>query len=244
MQTGPLARPRLNTLQASMDEQYFASNQWLPAGSNITAIYNQLFSTLGLPAGACNCYASNADACAIVTGEKPAWATLTDLADYTNTMIKVSPLSIINVYDNHIWRTDITGSGAYGTPAYTWTRSNAKAATFIAERATSVRQLRMTWLNSGRQRWRHRRLPQHPRRHRRPHRPARQHLPKRRTRPHRAPTPLHRAQLPDDPRRRTRRWQSSPAHRQLPRPAMGLPGRQHRRPQRLGAKHRPCPPRP
>lgn len=143
-----LARPRINTLQAIVDETLFDSTQWLPAGSDITDVYNQLFSLLGLPANAYSCTATDTNACEIVTGEKPAWATLTDLADYTNTMIKISPLSIISVTDNHLWRTDKTGSGTFGTPSSTWTRSNAKAATFIAERATSVRQLRMTWLNS------------------------------------------------------------------------------------------------
>ncbi len=147
MQT-ELARPRINTLSALVDEQYFDPDQWLPANSDLADIYAKLFASLGLPSGAYSILTTNTDPCLLTTGEKAAWATLTDLADYTGTLISVSPLSIITVTDNHLWRTDLTGSGTMINPVVSWTRTTAKAATFIQERANAVRQLRMTWLHA------------------------------------------------------------------------------------------------
>jgi hypothetical protein len=146
MQAYP-ARPRLNTLQIFLDTSVWANTQWLPTGSTIAQAYTALLTQVGIPAGAIGTLPSTADAFNLLTGEKPAWSTLADMADYTATMIKVSPMSLINIYNNGLWRTDTTGSGSFNEPSASWDRTNLKNIGMLMERANATSQVRMTWLN-------------------------------------------------------------------------------------------------
>lgn len=90
---------------------------------------------------------TSTDPFSLLTGEKPAWPTLVDLADYTNTLIDVGYLNQITLADNKMWRTDVTGAGSAGQPVATYTRSTAKSVQTIQERSGGVSQLKMSWLN-------------------------------------------------------------------------------------------------
>lgn len=146
MQTEP-ARARLNSIEAWIDSDTFDAAQWLPEDTTIGEAYEHIFSMLGLPASAITDLTTSTDPFQLLTGEKPAWPVLVDLADYTNTLIKVSYLNAITLSDNKMWRTDTVGAGSASEPFATYTRSTAKAIQTIQERTGAVKQLKMTWIN-------------------------------------------------------------------------------------------------
>jgi hypothetical protein len=146
MQTEP-ARARLNSIEAWIDSSTFDAAQWLPEDTTIGEAYEHIFEMLGIPAGVVTNLTTSTDPFQLLTGEKPAWPILVDLADYTNTLIKISYLNAITISDNKMWRTDAVGAGSYGSPMATYTRSTAKAVQTIQERTGGVKQLKMTWIN-------------------------------------------------------------------------------------------------
>lgn len=146
MQTEP-ARARLNSLEAWIDGSTFDAAQWLPDGTTVGEVYEHIFGLLGLPSSSHSDLTTSTDPFQLLTGEKPAWPVLVDLADYTNTLIRVDYFNVITTSDNKMWRTDTTGPGSASEPFATYTRSTAKAVQTIQERTGAVKQLKMTWMN-------------------------------------------------------------------------------------------------
>jgi len=142
MQTQP-ARPRLNRISVTVDTSTFDSNQWLPEGSTIGDAYEHLFGLLGIPGAAVTNQISNTDPFELLTGAKPAWPTLVDMADYTNTLIAIDYLNKITLRDNIMWDTDVVSGGET-----TFDRSNARQVTMIQERPGAVKQVKMEWVQT------------------------------------------------------------------------------------------------
>ena len=147
MQTGP-ARPRLNTISAYLDTACWDDAEWLPVNTDIGAAYTHLLTQIGIPSGCIHDYTTNHDNFKLITGEKPAWPVLVDMADYTNTMVKVNLLSHIYLYDNSMWQTAYTGPGSLTNPIATYDRTTAKNVKLIQERPGPVGQVKLTWLNT------------------------------------------------------------------------------------------------
>jgi len=142
MQTQP-ARPRLNRISVTIDTSTFDPDQWLPEGTTIGEAYEHIFGMLGIPDAAVTNYTSNEDAFELLTGEKPAWPTLVDMADYTNTLIAVDYLNNIVLLDNLMWDTAVVSGGET-----TFDRSTASRVTLIQERPGAVKQVKMDWVNT------------------------------------------------------------------------------------------------
>ena len=137
------ARPRLNSVEAWLDTTYFDPDQWMPEGTTIGQAYTHIFDMLGIPSAAVNDCTENAEPFELLTGAKPAWPTLVDMADYTNTLIAIDYLNNINIHNNIMWDTDVV-SGNNGT----FDRTNAKQVTMIQERSGAVKQLKMEWVQT------------------------------------------------------------------------------------------------
>ena len=56
-------------------------------------------------------------------------------------------MSIINIYNNGLWRPDTTGPGSFNEPAAYWDRTSLQNIALLMERANATSQVRMTWLN-------------------------------------------------------------------------------------------------
>ena len=137
------ARPRLNSVEAWLNTSYFDPDQWMPPGTTIGEAYAQIFHLLGIPDAAITDYTSNTDAFELLTGAKPAWPTLVDMADYTNTLIAIDYLNNITLNDNIMWNTDVISGGET-----TFDRTNSKQVTMIQERPGGVKQLKLEWVNT------------------------------------------------------------------------------------------------
>jgi hypothetical protein len=138
------ARPRLNSVVSlGLTASFFDPDQWLPEGTTIGEAYEHIFGMLGIPDAAVTDYTSNEDAFELLTGEKPAWPTLVDMADYTNTLIAVDYLNNIVLLDNLMWDTAVVSGGET-----TFDRSTASRVTLIQERPGAVKQVKMDWVNT------------------------------------------------------------------------------------------------
>ncbi len=142
MQVMP-ARPRLNRLSVTVDTSTFDPKQWLPEGTTIGQAYAHLFDLLGVPSAAVTNQVSNTEPFELLTGAKPAWPTLVDMADYTGTLIAIDYLNRITLRDNIMWNTDVVSGGET-----TFDRSSARQVTMIQERPGAVKQLKMEWVQT------------------------------------------------------------------------------------------------
>lgn len=147
MQTWP-ARPRINTILGILDTTCWDDEEWLPVGTDIGAAYTHLLTMVGIPAACIHDYITNNDDFRLITGEKSAWAVLVDIADYTNTIIKVDHMSHIYLYDNNLWQTSYTGPGSMTDPIATYDRATAKNVKLLQERPGAVGQLKLTWVRT------------------------------------------------------------------------------------------------
>jgi hypothetical protein len=114
-----------------------------PPGTTIGQAYAHIFDMLGIPSAAVTDYTSNTEPFELLTGAKPAWPTLVDMADYTNTLIAIDYLNNITLNDNIMWNTDVISGGE----TY-FDRTNARQVTMIQERPGGVKQVKMEWVHT------------------------------------------------------------------------------------------------
>jgi len=137
------ARPRLNSVEAWLDTSFFDPDQWMPEGTTIGQAYEHIFNMLGIPSAAVTDFTSNTEPFELLTGAKPAWPTLVDMADYTNTLIAIDYLNNITLNDNIMWNTAVVSGGET-----TFDRTNARQVTMIQERPGGVKQAKIEWVQT------------------------------------------------------------------------------------------------
>ena len=138
MSTDP-ARPRLNALEAYLDESLYDSALWLTGTPTAAALIAQVLINAGVPTAAITQSAGTATLSGFSTAKAAAWKVAADLADYAGAWVAQELTGLLTISANTRWT-----AGSL-TPATTWTRSNAKAVELVQTLNRTVSQVKIAW---------------------------------------------------------------------------------------------------
>ena len=138
MSTDP-ARPRLNALEAYLDESLYDADLWLTGTPTAAALIAQVLINAGIPTAAITQNAGTATLTGFSTAKAAAWKVAADLADYSGAWIAQGLNSLIAISANTRWT-----AGSL-TPTTTWTRTNAKAVELVQALNRTISQVKIAW---------------------------------------------------------------------------------------------------
>lgn len=138
MTTDP-ARPRVNRIIAQADSTRYTADRWLSGSRSAADVAAAILTAAGVPTGARLAVGGTATIAEQETERAPAWSVLTDLAEQSNTRIRVRLDSKAEAAPDDFW------SVAGYTAAQTWTETNTATAEEIRQSGARVRQIRLAW---------------------------------------------------------------------------------------------------
>lgn len=137
--TADPGRPRLNSVEAYLDEAFYNADNWLTGSPTAAAMIAQVLINAGVPTGAITQSSGTATITGFSTAKDGAWKIAADLADYAGAYIAQNLTSLITVSANTRWT-----AGSL-TPAVTWTRSNARAVELVQTLNRTISQVKIAW---------------------------------------------------------------------------------------------------
>jgi hypothetical protein len=138
MTTNP-GRPRLNDLEAYINESAYSTATWISGTPSAAAMIAQVLINAGLPTQAITQSSGTAAITGFSTAKEKAWRVAVDLADYAGAWIAQGLNGLIDIQPNTRW----TSSSL--TPAATFTRSTAKAIEIAQVLDISISQVIVNW---------------------------------------------------------------------------------------------------
>lgn len=138
MTTNP-GRPRLNELEAYINESAYGTATWISGSPSAAAMIAQVLINAGLPSAAITQSSGTATITGFTTAKDKAWRVAVDLADYAGAYIAQPLTGLITIQPNTLW------TAASLTPASTFSRSNAKAIEISQILDMSISQVIVNW---------------------------------------------------------------------------------------------------
>jgi hypothetical protein len=136
MTTDP-ARPRLTEINALVDSSLHNAAQWLAADTSAGALISQILQTAGIWSGAIS-HSGTATLSETTTATDNAWTVVTDIAEYSGSLVSVARDSKFVISANPFWT---------GTPTVvtTWNRTSASTVQKSFRRNSPVSQVILPW---------------------------------------------------------------------------------------------------